>query len=92
MTTLRRSLKAKLIKDRASFEAYLKRSETEPSFEEMRARAYELADSGLLARWEGVAIALETEGYGRARAKIGADPIFKQMLNARCDQARTREA
>ncbi|MBL8550186.1 MAG: hypothetical protein JNJ73_09370 [Hyphomonadaceae bacterium] len=91
MNTLRRSSIRTLIRDRATFEAYLRRSETEPSFEEMRVRAYELADSGLLARWEGVALALETEGYSRARTKIGADPIFRQMLNARCEQARTRE-
>jgi hypothetical protein len=63
---------------------------SEPSFEALRARAYELADTGRYNHWEEIGGALEREGIGRATFRLGADPVLRRMLNARCDQAKDR--
>ena len=63
---------------------------SEPSFEALRARAYELADTGRYNHWEEIGGALEAEGVGHASFRLGADPVLRRMLNARCEQAKDR--
>jgi hypothetical protein len=57
------------------------------SFNELRDRAYELADTGRYADWHQVAAALDTEGYDEAARRLTADPILTTLLNTRCWQA-----
>jgi len=61
-------------------------------FPALRARAYELADTGRHTRWQEIGALLEQEGYALAVQRLRADPILCGMLDARCDQARNRNA
>ena len=61
------------------------------TFNELRDRAYVLADTGRYADWQEVAAALEAEGCDGAAQRLTADPILTTLLNTRCWQARHRE-
>ncbi len=63
---------------------------SEPSFEALRKRAYELADTGRFNTWEDIGAALEAEGIAMASKRLRADPLLPGMLTARCQQARDR--
>ena len=60
------------------------------SIEKLRARAYELADTGRLNHWEEIGAEMENEGADGAIAQLGADPMLRRMLNARCEQAKAK--
>ena len=60
------------------------------SIEKLRARAYELADTGRLNHWEEIGAEMENEGADGAIAQIGADAMLRRMLNARCEQAKAK--
>lgn len=62
----------------------------EPNFEDLRKRAYELADTGRYTTWEEVGAALEAEDVAMASKRLRADPVLTRMLTARCEQARDR--
>jgi hypothetical protein len=63
---------------------------SEPSFEALRARAYELADTGRYNSWEDIGRALEAEHVAMATKRLRADPLLPGMLTARCEQAKDR--
>jgi hypothetical protein len=63
---------------------------SEPSFEELRKRAYELADTGRFNHWEEIGAEMQKEGFGLAIHRLGADPMLRRALNARCEQAKDR--
>jgi hypothetical protein len=63
---------------------------SEPSFEALRARAYELADTGRYSTWEDIGRALEAEHVALATKRLRADPLLTSMLTARCEQAKDR--
>lgn len=63
---------------------------SEPSFEALRKRAYELADTGRFATWEDIGKALEAEHVAMATKRLRADPLLTGMLTARCEQAKDR--
>lgn len=63
---------------------------SELSFEALRKRAYELADTGRYNTWEEVAAALEAEHVAMASKRLRADPVLTRMLTARCEQAKDR--
>jgi hypothetical protein len=58
------------------------------TFEVLRKRAYELADTGDYHDWEELAMKMETEGYADAAKRLRSDPMPTNMLNTRCWQAR----
>jgi hypothetical protein len=60
------------------------------TFNELRDRAYVLADTGRFADWNEVAAAIEAEACPDAAKRLTADPILATMLNTRCWQARNR--
>jgi hypothetical protein len=60
------------------------------SFEELRRRAYELADTGRYEDCLHVGAALERQGNEAAIRRLLADPILRSMLDARCRQARDK--
>ena len=59
-------------------------------FEELRHRAFELADSGHYRQWGEIGAAMEAEGHEEATRRLRSDPILTRMLDARCEQARSR--
>ncbi len=61
------------------------------TFNELRDRAYTLADTGRYADWNQVAAALEAEGCEAAARRLTADPILTTLLNTRCWQAQHKE-
>ena len=63
---------------------------SEPSFEALRARAYDLADTGRYNTWEDIGRALEAEHVALASKRLRADPVLTRMLTARCEQAKDR--
>jgi hypothetical protein len=60
------------------------------TFNELRDRAYVLADTGRYSDWKEVAAAIEAEDCPNAEKRLTADPIISTMLNTRCWQARNR--
>lgn len=62
----------------------------EPNFETLRKRAYELADTGRYSQVEEIGDAMQAEGVERATIRLGADPVLRRMLSARCQQAKDR--
>ncbi|QGZ93961.1 hypothetical protein [Terricaulis silvestris] len=63
---------------------------SEPSFEALRTRAYELADTGRYNTWEEIGKALEADGVAMASKRLSADPVLTRMLTTRCEQAKDR--
>ncbi|HVY86592.1 MAG TPA: hypothetical protein VG943_15770 [Caulobacterales bacterium] len=60
------------------------------TFAQMRARAYELADTGRFDGWLEIASMLESEGFDKASLRLRSDPILLRMIDARCEQAKDR--
>ena len=54
------------------------------NFAQLRARAIELADTAKFNHWEEIGAEMEREGHAMATKRLGADPILRSMLNARC--------
>lgn len=64
---------------------------TDDSLGALRARAYELADTGRYGDWDSVAAALMDEGALAVLVRrVGSDAFFKIMLENRIEAARGR--
>lgn len=61
------------------------------TFNELRDRAYVLADTGRYANWREIAAAIEAEDCPGALDRLPIDPILPTMLDTRCWQARNRD-
>jgi hypothetical protein len=62
------------------------------TFEDLRRRAFNKADTGRYADWREAGNAVELEDCPGAVDRLRADPILCRSLNARCEQARDRNA
>lgn len=58
------------------------------TFEDLRSRAYQLADTGRFDHWEQVCAEIEREDCPGALRRVRSDPMLRRMLNARCNQAK----
>ena len=63
-----------------------------PSFTVLRARAFDLADTGRYNNWMELADELELEGFSAAATRLRSDPVLLRMLDARCQQAMDRSS
>ena len=61
------------------------------SFDDLRARAFELADTGRARNWHEVADELEVEGFTSAARRLSADPALTSVINVRCKRAKAHD-
>ena len=61
------------------------------SLASLRKRAFELADTGLLANWTDVAHEMEAEGRYGATERLSDIALIRQ-INARCKTAKQRRS
>jgi hypothetical protein len=64
---------------------------SDDTFFELRARAYDLADTGRFNRWDEIAYAFQAEGFFPALiTRLDQDGLAVMMITRCCDMARSR--